>query len=534
MIYYKTVRLSMGVFLLTLSGISFAQFKSAFNLSDLNGQNGFVVNAEDPGDSLGAAVSYGGDLNNDGIDDIILGAPYAKIPDDVIPPQNYYAVGKAYVLPGSDSGFSNPYNLSDSVPSFHGGEENDTAGRTVSTAGDVNDDGIEDIIIGANEVGSVGQIYVWYGGFLPFAPHDLSDISGLNGFTIIPEIRNSDGIIRLNTAGDFNDDGIDDIIIGYSSASPGGKNGAGKTYVVFGNDAVPTATPVFINLADLDGTNGVMINGELAGDLSGSAVSSAGDLNGDNIDDIIIGAPRASRSNPNNKEGRAYVVFGSSSAFTSPIELSALNGTNGFIINDGNDWDRAGTSVSSIGDVNHDGLDDIIIGVPEVDPFALPQDLDPGSSYVIYGSLSAFPNPFNLSDINGNNGFRITGANPGDQLGKSVSAAGDVNGDLIDDFIVGAWAANPNAIDNAGISYVIFGNNAGSPHPLNVSSLDGKNGVAINGIGDNDLSGETVSSAGDINADGIDDIIIGAPVANNSYVVFGSDVIFADSYEQTN
>ncbi|MCW8869573.1 MAG: integrin alpha, partial [Proteobacteria bacterium] len=388
MSYSKMINLCMGVFLLALNGHSFAQFKATFNLSDLNGQNGFVVNAEDPGDSLGAAVSYGGDLNNDGIDDIILGVPFAKIPDDVIPPQNYYSVGKAYVLLGSVSGFPNPYNLSDFVPSFHGGEQNDEAGRTVSAAGDVNGDGFEDILISANGVNPVGQVYVWYGGFLPFAPHDLSDISGLNGFTINLEPLNPNGIIRLNTAGDFNDDGIDDIIIGYSFASPGGKNGAGKTYVIFGNDAAPTATPVFINLADLDGTNGVMINGELAGDISGSAVSSAGDLNGDNIDDIIIGAPGASRSNPNNKEGRAYVVFGSSSAFTSPIELSALNGTNGFIINNGNDWDRAGTSVSSIGDVNHDGLDDIIIGVPEVDPFALPQDLDPGSSYVIYGSLS--------------------------------------------------------------------------------------------------------------------------------------------------
>ena len=169
MIFSKIINLTIGVFLLALSGHSFAQFKANLNLNDLDGQNGFMVNAEDGGDSLGAAVSYGGDLNNDGIDDIILGAPYAKIPDDVIPSQNYYSVGKAYVLPGSVSGFSNPYNLSDSVPSFHGADENDTAGRTVSSAGDVNGDGLDDFAAVENKTdgGTYSDVHIYYGASSP-------------------------------------------------------------------------------------------------------------------------------------------------------------------------------------------------------------------------------------------------------------------------------------------------------------------------------------------------------------------------------
>src|SRR4028119_1254690 len=117
---------------------------------------------------------------------------------------------------------------------------------------------------------------------------------------------------------------------------------------------------------------------------------------------------------------------------------------------------------------------------------------------------------FNLSDLNGSNGFAINGIGANDWSGSSVSRAGDVNGDGIDDLIIGANSADPNGIYAAGQSYVVFGSNSGFGAGLDLSELNGSNGFAINGIGAYDLSGLSVSSAGDVNGDGFDDLIIGA------------------------
>jgi len=143
-----------------------------------------------------------------------------------------------------------------------------------------------------------------------------------------------------------------------------------------------------------------------------------------------------------------------------------------------------------------------------------------------------------MSMLNGSNGFVLNGEAALDGAGRSVSGAGDVNGDGIDDFIIGATGASPNGYDS-GRSYVVFGSETGFPNPFNLSSLDGSNGFAMNGEAEFDRSGSTVSRAGDVNGDGIDDVIIGAysatPNGNDSgrtYVVFGKRPgVFADRFE---
>lgn len=288
--------------------------------------------------------------------------------------------------------------------------------------------------------------------------------------------------------------------------------------------AIGQSIPAVINLSGLDGSNGFVINGIDDEDVSGWSVSDAGDVNGDGVDDLIIGA-RWADANGNNNAGESYVVFGGIGVGSSgAINLSALNGSNGYVINGIDADDLAGRSVGAAGDINVDGVDDLIIGAPRwIDP-----SNETGESYVVFGGNGVGSSgSLDLSTLTGSNGFVINGVSPGEQSGHSVTGAGDVNSDGKGDLIIGVYDATNN---DAGKSYVLFGGSGvGASGAVNLSALTGSNGFVINGIDQNDNAGRSVSGAGDINADGVDDLIIGAydadpngtTDAGESYVVFG-------------
>jgi len=350
---------------------------------------------------------------------------------------------------------------------------------------------------------------------------DLSNLNPDNSFKIIVPAGADYSPSVMTMAGDINGDGFNDLILGALDADAGGEN-SGSTFVVFGT---ASGFPSEIKLGALDGSNGFRIDGEMAYDLSGGSVSSAGDVNGDGIDDLIIGAAAADPHG--DTSGAAYVVFGTITGIPGSLSLSDLDGSNGFKISGSAFHDRFGGSVSSAGDVNGDGFDDIIVGAFTTDGVDI-HDYNTGSSYIVFGKASGFAANIDVTDLNGSNGFRIIGADAYDYSGARVAGAGDVNGDGFDDLLI-------TAVPYGGRSatYVVFGKASGFGAVFDLSALDGSNGFKFASNGGK-YNSDVVASAGDVNGDGFDDIIVGAAFSGTNYsgnanVVFGRAGGFADT-----
>jgi len=265
---------------------------------------------------------------------------------------------------------------------------NEELGCSVSTAGDVNDDGYSDVIIGAKGYSSsTGKAQIFLGG---------SSMDNVADVTMTGESVNNLFGVQVSSARDVNGDGFEDVIVGAVSYNLG----TGRAYVFYGGVTMN-------NVAD------VIMTGESSTDYFGQSVSVAGDVNGDGYSDLAVGA-----SGYNSSSGRCYIFYGS------PV----MNNASDVIMNGEFTSEYFGESVSGAGDVNGDGFDDVIVGASGYDNYK-------GRGYIFYGS----PAMNSVADIT------MTGENSFDYFGFSVSDAGDVNADGKDDVIAGAIGNNSGA-----------------------------------------------------------------------------------------
>ena len=268
-----------------------------------------------------------------------------------------------------------------------------------------------------------------------------------------------------------------------------------------------------LDLASLDGSTGFRLDGGAEQDRAGRAVGHAGDINGDGIADILIGAHMA---DPNGSaSGSVYVVYGRAGHGPATVALGSLDGLSGFQLSGAAAGDEAAMAVSGAGDVNGDGLEDLLVGAWRADP----NGNQSGAAYVVFGRAGGMPANLDLGALDGADGFALNGAAADDTLGEAVAAAGDVNGDGFADVIVGAQRSDA-AGSNAGSAYVVFGAAGGFAASLEASALDGTNGFRLDGAQGNERAGKTVAGAGDVNGDGVDDLIVGTG-GGDAYLVFG-------------
>jgi hypothetical protein len=288
----------------------------------------------------------------------------------------------------------------------------------VSAAGDVNGDGLADIIVtapyGGGTAGAAYLVFGMRGGF--GSTFNVSQLNGSNGTKII-----SSGITYASGVGDVNGDGFDEIAIGtgeYTSYSA-------PRFVVFGTAAGLGAT---FDAATLDGSNGFIMNGH-------GTVAGAGDINGDGIDDLAF------------TDGyNSFVVFGHTGPFLSPFQ-QILDGQNGFDLDSSNVDNFGGfATLTSAGDVNGDGFDDLVSSSFGYSPFYYDEVPSSPFSYIILGKAEGFTPAIDLSTLSGPTGFKI-------YAGPYAAGAGDVNGDGVADILVGRYNERHSAVS----AYVIFG-----------------------------------------------------------------------------
>jgi hypothetical protein len=397
---------------------------------------------------LGSSVGTAGDVNGDGYADVIVGAYLYSV--------NHEEQGAAFVWYGSAAGLGSdgtPGNADWYVSGDHAGAR---LGSSVGTAGDVNGDGYDEVIVGADNDNDDGKAFIYRGSSAGLGTSAIWNVAGDDDFGQ-----------SVGTAGDVNGDGYADVIVGDTSHSSGG-----AAYVYRGSASGPS--PDWIKESDK------------AGAYFGGSVATAGDVNGDGYAEVIVGAPGYDGGQPG--EGLVFVYAGSASG-PNPVPYWHAESNQ--------DGAHLGYSVGTAGDVNGDGYADVIAGASSYTHGTN----DEGAAFVWHGSatgLGADGTPDNAD-------WTAESDRDGAYFGVAVGTAGDVNGDGYSDVVVGAYYFNRGSWGE-GAAFVWYGSATG----LGVDGTPYNADWVAEGNQDEALLGCSVGTAGDVNGDGYADLIIGA------------------------
>ena len=436
---------------------------------------------ESAGDEAGTAVAAVGDLNGDGFDDVLIGAPY----DDI----DAIDAGTAYVVFGGITGL---LDLSSADARLIGESGSDNAGLSVSAAGDVDGDGYDDLLVGAWYANSgatdAGAAYLL-----------LGPVTGDVDLATADYILSGDGAddnagSGLAAIGDWDGDGVPDLTVGAFGEDSGASN-AGAAYLLSGAD-LATGT--------LGSTAWAQFTGERSDDQVGRSVASAGDVDGDGQLDLLISAPP--EDSGGNASGSVYLVLGPSSGGTVDLRYADAQlygeGDNHF----------AGRTVAGLEDLDGDGYDDVFIGADGEDSVSSGN----GAAYLWNG-----PIPSGSRDLS-NATTKFVGDTGLDYIGRSVSNGGDLNGDGETDLLIGGTGDDYGDTD-AGGGFVVLG-------PFSAGTVSKDDFYArLYAESTDDKAGYSVAGSFDFNGDGFDDVLVGVPGedaggtdAGAAYITFGA------------